>query len=100
MKNLPFRAFTERQKAQSLFASKGNFSCKKLLRRMKGLIYVWPLGVSVAGGVGSKEGEGKLKALRGFGGLRIFFFQHEIPTLLPFSLSVSRGMTWKRNREV
>lgn len=53
---------------------------------MKGLIYVWPLGVSVAGGVGSKEGEGKLKALRGFGGLRIFFFStwnSHITALLP-----------------
>lgn len=40
MKNLPFCAFTERQKGQSLSASKGNFFWKKLLRRMKGLIYV------------------------------------------------------------
>lgn len=30
---------------------------------MKELIYICPLGVTVGGGVGSKEGEGKLKVI-------------------------------------
>lgn len=49
-----------------------------------------------------KEGEGKLKAISGFWGVvRFFFFflEHKILTLLPFSFSVFRGVTWKRNRE-
>lgn len=30
---------------------------------MKGLIFIWPLGVAVGGGVGGKAGEGPLKAV-------------------------------------
>jgi hypothetical protein len=45
---------------------------------MKGLICIWPLGGSVGGVVGEKEGEGKWKqSLRGFFFflvLRVFFF--------------------------
>ena len=51
-----------------------------------------------------KEGEGKLKAIsEDLGGVvRSFFFflEHKVLTLLPFSLSVFKAVTWKGNREV
>lgn len=52
-----------------------------------------------------KEGEGKLKAIsEDLGGVvRSFFFfflEHKVVTLLPFSLSVFKAVTWKGNREV
>lgn len=54
----------------------------------------------------SKEGEGKLKASSEdleAGVVRSFLFfslEHKILTLLPFSLSVFKAVTWKGNREV
>ena len=60
---------------------------------MKGLIYIWPLGVTVGGCVNGKEGEGKLKAIsEDLGGVvRSFFFfpraqSRHIIAVLPFCI--------------